>query len=58
MEALWARLRGEEDDGASALRNLYRRLQLYDGGGQGLELKCVDGGLTVVLTFRREMERG
>lgn len=51
---LWARIQSDETPDGSALRNLYRRLQLYESGDQSLELKCVDNGLTMILTFSRK----
>lgn len=53
VAALWESLRREEEAEPNALRNLYRRLMIYGNGAHGLELKCVDGGLTVILTFPR-----
>ena len=53
IAALWALLKSDADDSASALRNLYRRLLIYEDSGHELDLKCVDGGLTVILSFRR-----
>ena len=53
-EMLWHRLNDPEDGNPSALRNLYRRLQLYEGADQVLDLKSVNKGLTATLTFQRK----
>ena len=50
---LWKRVTDPASTESSALKNLYRRLQLYEGSGHELQLACVDGGLTTILTFRR-----
>ena len=54
---LWEQVTDPESADSSALRNLYRRLQLYEGSGHELRLKCVDAGLTAILTFRRRGEK-
>ena len=51
---LWNHVTDPESPDSSALCNLYRRLKLYENSGNELELKCVDKGLTAVLTFRRK----
>ena len=53
VEALWARMNDPGEQGSSALRNLYRRLQLYEGEEQVLRLECRDGGLTAAVTFQK-----
>ena len=53
VAALWAAIQQGEVQESNALRNLYRRMQLYESSGHELVLKCVNGGLTAVLTFRR-----
>ena len=53
VTALWAAIQQGEVQESNALRNLYRRMQLYESSGHELVLKCVNGGLTAVLTFRR-----
>ena len=53
VRLLWEQVTDPESADSSALRNLYRRLQLYEGSGHELRLKCVDHGLTAILTFRR-----
>ncbi len=54
VRELWARVTDPESPDSSALCNLYRRLKLYEESGKELELRCVDNGLTAVLTFRRK----
>ena len=54
IRLLWEKLKSPEDTEASALRNLYRRLQLYQGDQRSLELRSVNGGLTAILTFQRK----
>lgn len=57
VRRLWEQVRDAGSADVSALRNLYRRLQLYEGSGHELTLQCVNGGLTAILTFqRREKE--
>ena len=51
---LWRRLNETESGNPSALQNLYRRLQLYEGQDQVLELRSVNRGLTAILSFRRK----
>ena len=51
---LWAHVTDPESPDSSALCNLYRRLKLYENNGNELELRCVNSGLTAVLTFRRK----
>ena len=53
VAALWSEIQQGEAADSDALRNLYRRMQLYESSGHELVLKCVDGGLTAILTFRR-----
>lgn len=53
VRALWEQVRNADSADVSALKNLYRRLQLYEGSGHELALKCVDGGLTAIITFHR-----
>ena len=50
---LWNRVTDPESPDSSALCNLYRRLTLSENAGNELRLKCVDGGLTAVLIFRK-----
>jgi len=50
---LWNRVTDSESPDSSALCNLYRRLTLSEDAGNELQLKCVDGGLTAVLIFRK-----
>ncbi len=50
---LWNRVTDPESPDSSALCNLYRRLTLSEDAGNELRLKCVDGGLTAVLIFRK-----
>lgn len=50
---LWNRVTDPESPDSSALCNLYRRLTLSENAGNELQLKCVDGGLTAVLIFRK-----
>ena len=50
---LWNRVTDPESPDSSALCNLYRRLTLSEDAGNELQLKCVDGGLTAVLIFRK-----
>lgn len=57
VEKLWQRLNGPETESSSALRNLYRRLQIYEGADQVLELRSVDNGLCATLTFRKKERR-
>lgn len=51
---LWNHVTDPESPDSSALCNLYRRLKLYENSGNELELRCVDKGLTAVLTFLRK----
>ena len=53
VRLLWERLKSDDAGDSNALRNLYRRLQLYQGGEHSLELRSVSNGLTAVLTFRK-----
>ena len=53
VRELWAHVTDPASPDSSALCNLYRRLKLYGEDGNGLELRCVNGGLTAVLTFRK-----
>lgn len=53
VQELWERIKSPDDSNVSALRNLYRRLQIYEDSGDALALQCVDHGLTAVLTFRK-----
>lgn len=53
VRELWNRVTDPESPDSSALCNLYRRLKLLEGAENELELKCVDGGLTAVLHFRK-----
>ncbi len=53
VEMLRKRISDPESDDPNALRNLYRRLQLYENSDHALELKSVENGMTAVLTFRR-----
>ena len=53
VRALWAYVTDPDSPDSSAMCNLYRRLKLYGGNGNELALKCVNGGLTAILTFRR-----
>ena len=53
VRSLWEQVRNADGADMSALRNLYRRLQLYEDSGQALALQCVDSGLTAVITFQR-----
>ena len=53
VRLLWERLKSDDAGDSNALRNLYRRLQLYQGGEHSLELRSVNNGLTAVLTFRK-----
>ena len=53
VRKLWEQVTDPDSPDSSALSNLYRRLTLYEGTGHELELKCVDGGLTAILRFRR-----
>ena len=53
VRALWAYVTDPASPDSSAMCNLYRRLKLYGGNGNELALKCVNGGLTAILTFRR-----
>ena len=53
VRALWEQVRNADSADVSALKNLYRRLQLYEGSGHELALKCVDGRLTAIITFHR-----
>ena len=54
VQNLWAHVADPESPDSSALCNLYRRLKLYENSGNELELRCVNSGLTAVLTFRRK----
>ena len=56
VRQLWEKLQENDDSDANALKNLYRRLLLYENGEHSLELTCVNNGLTVTLTFHREKE--
>ncbi|MBQ3705292.1 MAG: histidine kinase [Clostridia bacterium] len=58
VEALWDRLRNPAEGEAGALWNLYRRLQLYEGMEQVLQLECADGGLQASLIFQRKGKKG
>lgn len=53
VQALWERVCAHDAPESDALRNLYRRLQLYYGHDHGLELKSVNNSLTAILTFVR-----
>ena len=53
VRRLWEKIKNPDDSDVSALRNLYRRLQIYEDSGHALALQCVDHGLTAVLTFRK-----
>jgi len=53
VQRLWAQVTDPDSPDSSALCNLYRRMKLYENTGNELELKCLNGGLTAVLTFRR-----
>ncbi len=53
VQALWEKVRAHDAPESDALRNLYRRLQLYYGNDHGLELKSVNNSLTAILTFVR-----
>lgn len=53
VQALWERVCAHDAPESNALRNLYRRLQLYYGNDHGLELKSVNNSLTAILTFVR-----
>ena len=53
VEELWQKLLRQEEQDVSALRNLYRRLQIYEEGAQALTLECEDGGLKASVRFRR-----
>ena len=53
VRELWQRLEDPEEQGSTALRNLYRRLRLYEGEEQVLRLDCVDGGLAATLIFQK-----
>ncbi len=53
VSTLWANIQQGETADSNALRNLYRRMQLYESSGHELVLQCINGGLTAVLTFRR-----
>lgn len=50
---LWEQVKHPDSADSNALRNLYRRMQLYEDSGHELALRCVDRGLTAILTFRR-----
>jgi two-component system sensor histidine kinase YesM len=54
---LWAHVTDPDSPDSSALCNLYRRLSLYENIGNALELRCVNRGLTAVLTFVRRGDR-
>ena len=56
VRELWQRLNDPEDGNPSALRNLYRRLQIYEGADQVLTLTSVNNGLTAALKFQRKGE--
>ena len=53
VRQLWEHVTDPDSPDSSALCNLYRRLKLYESTGNELELKCVNGGLTAILTFLR-----
>ncbi len=53
VRRLWEQISDPENGDVSALKNLYRRLQLYEDSGRELKLTCVNGGLTAVITFQR-----
>ena len=53
VQALWEKICAHDAPDSNALRNLYRRLQLYYGDDHGLELKSVNNSLTAILTFQR-----
>ena len=57
VAALWEQVRSNDGGDVSALKNLYRRLQLYEGSGHELALRCVDGGLTAIITFQRREKK-
>lgn len=53
VQALWERICAPDAPESNALRNLYRRMQLYYGNDHGLELRSVNNSLTAILTFER-----
>ena len=53
VQALWDSIREPSAPDSNALRNLYRRLQLYYGHDGALQLKSVNNSLTAILTFER-----
>ena len=53
VRELWRKLEDPGEQDSSALRNLYRRLRIYEGEEQVLRLDCADGGLTATLIFQR-----
>lgn len=53
VQALWDSIREPSAPDSNALRNLYRRLQLYYGHEGALQLKSVDNSLTAILTFEK-----
>ena len=53
VQELWNRVTDPESPDSSALCNLYRRLKLQGKPENELELKCINGGLTAILHFRR-----
>lgn len=57
VRSLWAHVTDPASPDSSALCNLYRRLKLYENIGNALELRCMNGGLTAVLTFVRKGEQ-
>jgi len=54
VEELWNHLNDPETEDSSALRNLYRRLQLYEGQDQVMKLESVNNGLSASVIFRRK----
>jgi len=57
VRELWKHVKDPDSPDSSALCNLYRRLRLYENIGNALELRCVNRGLTAVLTFVRRGDR-
>ncbi|MBQ8095185.1 MAG: histidine kinase [Clostridia bacterium] len=53
VHQLWKQIQDTHSSDSNALRNLYRRLQLYESDDHALTLKCVNHGLTAILTFQR-----
>ena len=53
VRTLWEHVTDPASLDSSALCNLYRRMRLYEDSGEALELRCVNSGLTAILTFRR-----